>query len=274
MILQRHRKPLIGIAIALVVYAILGFLLAPWLIQRTATNAVRENLGVELRLRDVAVNPFVLSLRIDGLELDEPSGDPFVTIERIFINFQLSSLFRWAATFREFHIDSPRVRIARNGDGKLNLDFLMQQPAESVESEKKYRIYVNAMTQLSVDRHNRILTSDTRLIRRIVRDRFFRGYTTAQTISGWHRVREGERKYIYPWQEEADVMFNSALFYEPAVMRVFAERFLLEVPRENPSYSEAYRLLKFIELFVPVFLDEVPQTSILREFVGGSSFRY
>jgi len=144
----------------------------------------------------------------------------------------------------------------------------------SVDARQKYGIYVNALTQLSIDRHNRILTSDTRLIRRIIRDRFFRGYTTAQTIAGWEAVREGERKYIYPYQELADVMFNSALIYEPAVMRVFAERFLLEVPRENRSYTEAYRLLKFIELFVPVFLDEVPHTSILREFVGGSSFRY
>jgi uncharacterized protein involved in outer membrane biogenesis len=135
LILQRYRKPLIGLAVAIFVYAMLGFFLAPWLIDRTATNAVRDNLGVELTLQKVAVNPFVLSLQIDGLELDEPDGDPFVTIERIFINFQLSSLFRWALTFREFYIDSPRVRLARDGNGGFNFGFLTQQQGEPAEPE-------------------------------------------------------------------------------------------------------------------------------------------
>ena len=135
LILQRYRKPLIGLAVAIFVYAMLGFFLAPWLIDRTATNAVRDNLGVELTLQKVAVNPFVLSLQIDGLELDEPDGDPFVTVERIFINFQLSSLFRWALTFREFYIDSPRVRLARDGNGGFNFGFLTQQRGEPAEPE-------------------------------------------------------------------------------------------------------------------------------------------
>jgi len=144
----------------------------------------------------------------------------------------------------------------------------------SIPIKDKFRIYVNALTQLSVDHHNRILTSDTRLIRRIVRDRLYRGYRASDTIAAWPGVRLGERRYIFPYQEEADVIFNSSLIYEPAVMHVFAQRFLLEVPRISPEYSEAYRLMKFLGLFVPVLLDEVPQTSILREFVGGSSFRY
>ena len=135
MILQRYRKPLIGLAIAIVVYAILGFFLAPWIVANTATNAVRENLGVELKLEKVAVNPFVLSLRIDGLELDEPDGDVFLTIERIFINFQLSSLFRWAVTFREFYINSPKAHLARDAGGEFNFGFLTQQPEEPADAE-------------------------------------------------------------------------------------------------------------------------------------------
>jgi len=135
MIAERYKKPLIIVAAVIIVYALLGFFLAPWLIDRTATNAVRDNLGVELTLQKVSVNPFVLSLQIDGLELDEPSGEPFLTVERIFINFQLSSLFRWALTFREFHIESPKVRLARDGDGDLNVGFLAQQPAEPADTE-------------------------------------------------------------------------------------------------------------------------------------------
>jgi hypothetical protein len=135
MIAERYKKPLIIAAAVIIVYALLGFFLAPWLIDRTATNAVRDNLGVELTLQKVSVNPFVLSLQIDGLELDEPSGEPFLTVERIFINFQLSSLFRWALTFREFHIESPKVRLARDGNGDLNVGFLAQQPAEPADTE-------------------------------------------------------------------------------------------------------------------------------------------
>ena len=130
MIPQRYRKPLVITAAAIIVYALLGFFLAPWLVKNTATSAVRDNLGVELRLQKVAVNPFVLSLGIDGLALDDPAGQPFVAIDRIFINFQLSSLFRWAMTFREFHVESPKLYLARDGDGEFNFGFLAQQPAE------------------------------------------------------------------------------------------------------------------------------------------------
>jgi hypothetical protein len=135
MISQRYRKPLIIASATIVVYALLGFFLAPWLVKNTATNAVRDNLGVELKLQEVSINPFVLSLRIDGLELDEPEGDPFLTVKRIFVNFQLSSLFRWALTFRELHIDAPELHLERNADGNFNFDFLAQQAAEPGESD-------------------------------------------------------------------------------------------------------------------------------------------
>ena len=142
----------------------------------------------------------------------------------------------------------------------------------ALPEEAKFRVFISALTQLTLDDHNRIFTSDSRLLRRIVRDRLFRGHPTTRTLEMWDSVRRGEARGIFPFQEEADVIFNSALLYEPAVMRVYAERFLLEVPREHPAYTEAYRLLKFLAWFVPVFQDDVPQTSILREFIGGSAF--
>lgn len=145
---------------------------------------------------------------------------------------------------------------------------------ESIPNDQKFRIYVSALTQLSVDDHNRIFTSDTRFLRRIVRDRLFRGYSAADTIESWPSVRRGELRNIFPYQEQADVMFNSALVYEQAVLRLFAERFLLEVPQDHASFVDAYRLLRFMQHFVPMFDEKVPQISILREFVGGSAFSY
>ena len=117
MIPQRYKKPLTIAASVIVVYALLGFFLAPWLVKSNATNAVRENLGTDLKLQKVSVNPFVLSLQIDGLELDEPDSEPFLAIERIFINFQLSSLFRWAWSFDEIRFDAPEMFLARDGQG-------------------------------------------------------------------------------------------------------------------------------------------------------------
>lgn len=145
---------------------------------------------------------------------------------------------------------------------------------EAVPSDRKFRIYVSALTQLVIDDHNRVFTSDARMIRRIVRDRLFRGYTAAQTIRMWPKVRAGEETWIFPFQPRANATFNSTLVYEPAALKVFAERFLMEVPMDDPSHVEALRLLEFLDLFVPVFADDVPATSILREFMGGSGFNY
>ena len=145
---------------------------------------------------------------------------------------------------------------------------------QSVPRGQNYRIFISALSQLAIDDHNRIFTSDARLIRRIVRDHLFRGFTAERTLDLWERVRRGEGKWIFPFQEHADVMFNSALVYEPAVLKVFAQRFLLQVRRTSPVYPEAYRLLKHLSLFAPIFPDEVPYTSIIREFIGGSAFKY
>jgi uridine kinase len=133
-----------------------------------------------------------------------------------------------------------------------------------------FRIYVSALTQLNLDRHNRVSTTDTRLIRRIVRDARARGYSAADTIARWESVRRGEKRHIFPYQENADVMFNSALAYELAVLKPFAEPLLRQVPHGTHEYIEAKRLLAFLEWFLPLDLSLVPQTSIVREFVGGS----
>ncbi len=145
---------------------------------------------------------------------------------------------------------------------------------ESVPAGQKYRVYVSALTQLCIDDHNRIFTSDGRFLRRIVRDRLFRGYRASTTIDNWPNVRRGEQRNIFPFQEKADVMFNSSLVYEQAVLKLYAERFLLEVPQDDPAFGEAYRLLQFVQTFVPIFEQSVPQISLLREFVGGSAFKY
>ena len=151
---------------------------------------------------------------------------------------------------------------------------LNERISKAVPRDSKFKIYVSALTQLIIDSHSRIFTSDTRLIRRIVRDRLFRGYSAEQTLTQWNRVRAGENRYIFPYQEDADVMFNSALVYETCVLKTYAHRFLLTVPRKSREYTEAHRLFAFLTLFVPIFPEEVPQNSLLREFIGGSTFKY
>lgn len=143
-----------------------------------------------------------------------------------------------------------------------------------IPEEMKYKIYVSALTTISLDEHNWIPASDNRLIRRLVRDYHHRGYSAQETISRWESVRRGEDKWIFPFQENADVMFNSAMLYEFAAIRRHAEPILMQVPRTVPEYCEAYRLLKFLGYFNYITDRELPPTSLLREFVGGSSFRY
>ena len=144
----------------------------------------------------------------------------------------------------------------------------------SIAVEDKFKIYIAPLTQLNLHRHDRIAASDTRLIRRLVRDSYFRGYGASETLARWRSVREGEKKNIFPLQEEADAIYNSALFYELSVLKTHAERELLRVEKDDPSYPEARRLRKFMTYFLPLNPDNIPSTSILREFIGGSDFRY
>ena len=142
----------------------------------------------------------------------------------------------------------------------------------SLPDDKKYKIYVSALTPINVDEHNRIPTTDLRLIRRIVRDARTRGTSAAATIEMWHRVRRGEENNIFPYQEYADVMFNSSLIYELAVLKQYVEPLLLGVSKDSPEYVEAKRLLKFLDYFVGIGNDNVPTNSLLREFIGGGCF--
>ena len=151
----------------------------------------------------------------------------------------------------------------------LNPELTPHIPAES-----KFKIYVSALTTILLDNHNYIPTTDNRLLRRIIRDYKYRGYSAEETISRWPSVRAGEEKWIFPFQENADVMFNSALLFELAIIKDYAEPILRKVPNNRPEYSEAYRLRKFLEYFIPLQDKELPPTSLLREFLGGSSFRY
>ena len=136
-----------------------------------------------------------------------------------------------------------------------------------------FRVYVSALTQLNLDRHNRVSTTDTRLIRRIVRDARERGYSATQTISGWESVRRGEKQHIFPYQENADVMFNSALVYELAALKPLAEPLLRQVQHRAPEFIEARRLLAFLDWFLPLDASLIPANSIVREFLGGSSLK-
>lgn len=143
----------------------------------------------------------------------------------------------------------------------------------SLPIESKFKIYISALTQLNVDEHNRVATTDGRLIRRLVRDARTRGSSAKRTLSMWDSVRRGEEKNIFPFQEQADVMFNSALAYELAVLKPYAEALLFSIDENEPEYMEAKRLLKFLEYFLPYDTNNIPINSIIREFVGGGCFK-
>ena len=145
---------------------------------------------------------------------------------------------------------------------------------DSIPDEVKYKIFVSALTSISIDSQNPIPTTDNRLIRRIVRDHKYRGYTALETLRRWHSVRNGENRNIFPFQENADVMVNTALIYEMGILKPYAVPVLSEVPETEPEYAEACRLLKFLSYFKSISEKNIPGTSILREFVGGSQFHY
>ena len=186
---------------------------------------------------------------------------------------------------REVHLPRYNFRLGQREDGELlklskdqvilleGIHGLNPQLVPSVPQEHIYRIYVSALTQLNLDRYNRVPTTDTRLIRRIVRDARERGYSALDTIRRWESVREGEKRWIFPYQEHADAMFNSALVYELSALRPLAEPLLFQVEPGMPEYVEARRLLAFLRWFLPCPMMLVPDDSILREFLGGSSLK-
>lgn len=164
---------------------------------------------------------------------------------------------------------APQMVLVIEGTHALNPMLTSQ-----IDDKEKFRIYVSALTSIKLDYHNYISTSDSRLLRRMLRDSKYRGYSAIETISRWPDVRKGEEEWIFPYQENADVMFNSSLFYELAVFKPQAEQLLRTVPENIKEYSEAQRLLHFLDYIVPLQDDELPPTSVVREFLGGSSFKY
>lgn len=149
----------------------------------------------------------------------------------------------------------------------LNEDLTM-----AIDRNLKYKIYISPLTQLNIDKHNRIHTSDTRKLRRIVRDNKYRGYGASQTLNMWRDIRDGEEKYIFPYQDDSDAMLNSALIYEIGVLKTYAEPLLFNVSEDDPAYPEALRLINFLRNFLPIPSEEVPNDSVLREFIGNSCF--
>ena len=172
--------------------------------------------------------------------------------------------------------DNPRViKIERDQIVIIEgIHGINEKLTSNISKDEKYKIYISALTQLNLDYVHRIPTSTVRLIRRIVRDNQFRNYSARQTIEQWPNVRAGEEKHIFPFQEEADIMFNSSLVYELAVLRGFIEPLLKDIEDHEPVYTEAKKLLHFLSNFLYISPDYVPLTSILREFIGGSGFRY
>ncbi len=188
-------------------------------------------------------------------------------------------------TVKTSHYDFKAGRSATEGGASVRLNHNCVLMLEGIHGlnpgllgpigqHEVFRIFVCPLAQLPFDRVTRLHASDIRLIRRIVRDRHSRGYSAAETIARWESVRAGERKHIFPFQHNADAVFDTSLIYEIAVLKVFAERYLLEVPRDHRAAATAFRLLRLVDRIVPLYPDRVPPTSILREFIGGSSFQY
>jgi uridine kinase len=248
-----------------------------------------KRLGVQLAVN--GLHPHIISLddyfvNREKTPRDEFGEYDFEVLEAIdveFFNQQLIDL-----------MDGKDVRLPKfdflHGKRTMNGDLLQLRSGDilivegihgmnpnlltKVRSENTFKIFISALTQISFDEHTHISAADNRLIRRITRDSKYRGYPAYETIKRWPSVRRGEEKNIFPYQENADVMFNSATLYELAVLKKYTEPILKQVPENRPEYTEAKRLLKFLSYFKPIDDDEIPPTSLLREFLGGSSFAY
>ena len=246
-----------------------------------------KRLGVQLRV--LGLNPVLISLDDYFVDREKTPRDEngeydYEALEAIDLeqfNDHLKRLERGES------VDIPRYDfISRQWhDNPLQLDersvLIVEgihglNPAltPGVPESRKFKIYVSCFTSVALDNVSRIATSDNRLLRRLTRDYRTRGNDALSTLARWGSVRRGEEKHIFPYQENADVMFNSSLFYEISVLRRFAEPILREVPDTVPEYGEAKRMLKFLDNFIPISPEEIPPTSLLREFIGGSSFKY
>ena len=247
-----------------------------------------HRLGIQLRA--YGMNPRTISLdnyfvNREKTPLDEFGDFNFETIDaidRALFNQDMLQLlngeavdipyYNFISGKREYR-ENP-IQLGENGilvvEGIHGLNDMLSY---DLPQENKFKIYISAMTQLNLDYHNRIPTTDGRLIRRIVRDYQYRGVSARQTIKMWQSVRRGEEQYIFPFQEKADVMFNSALIYEIAVLKQYADPLLYNIPDDCPEHIEAKRLIKFLDYILGVTSEHIPQNSLIREFIGGSCFR-
>jgi uridine kinase len=248
-----------------------------------------KRLGVQLAVN--GLRPYQISLDdyfVDRKHtpVDENGNHDFEALEAVdidFFNEQLAELIE-GLEVRLPKFDFNRGKRYMNG-ARLQLkkgDILIVEGIHGmnprlltrINNRQTYKIFISALTQISIDEQTYISTSDNRLIRRIIRDSKYRGYRAVDTIKRWPSVRRGEERNIFPFQENADVMFNSATLYELGVLKKYADPLLKQVLENQPEFMEAMRLLKFLSYFKPIEDEEIPPTSLLREFLGGSSFVY
>jgi len=246
-----------------------------------------QRLAVQLRvngIKPVAISLDNYFLNREQTPRDEKGDYNFEILEALDLELFNENLHKLLAG-EEVTIPRFDFAIGQRIEGGNSLKIRRDQPVivegihclnekltEYIAREFKFKIYVSALTQLNLDDHNRINTTDTRVLRRIVRDRQFRGRDALGTLRRWDSVRRGEREHIFPFQENADVMFNSALVYELSVLKNFVEEPLLAIDRNEPEYSEAQRLLLTLQFFSKIGTDEIPPNSILREFIGATCF--
>ena len=244
-----------------------------------------------LQLKTLGVNPVTISIDdyyVDRVKTprDRDGNYDFECLEALnidMLNENLSSLIAGKTVHLPVYnfqtgLSSIREETVSLGQNEViiieGIHGLNDKLTYSVPSSQKYKIYISALTQVNLDDNNRIPTSDNRLIRRIVRDYKYRSYSAQRTIGMWQSVRSGEEKYIFPFQDNADGYFNSALNYEIAVLKPFIRPLLIQIKQDEPEYSEAMRLLSFLKYFVAIDSSMIPNTSIMREFIGGSFFHY
>lgn len=248
-----------------------------------------KRLGIQLRI--LGLDPVLISLDDYFVERDRTPRDEngeydFEALEAIDLETLNSHLER---LFAGESVEIPRYdfisgkrqwhdRPLRLNDRSIlimeGIHGLNPRLTPSIPDSAKFKIYISCFTSVAMDSFSRIPTTDNRLLRRLIRDNSSRGYKALPTLQRWPSVRRGEERHIFPYQENADAMFNSSLFYEISVLRAKAEPILREVPDTEPEFAEAQRLLKFLDNFIPIDPEEIPPTSLLREFIGGSSFKY
>jgi uridine kinase len=247
---------------------------------------------LRVQLQVLGMNPLAISLDDyycdrEKTPKDEHGEYDFESLEALRIDLLQDHLGDLLAgeTVKTAHYDFKSGKSDESGGPEMRLDHhsvlmlegihgLNPKLLSQIGKDEAFRVFICPLAQLTFDRVTRMHASDMRLIRRIVRDRHSRGYSAAASITRWDSVREGERKHIFPFQHHADAVFDSSLIYEAAVLKVYAERYLLEVPHESNAWPTALRLLNLVDRFIALYPDRVPPTSILREFIGDSAFQY